>query len=441
MISATQRTIRSATAAGAFSGELATRYIAEHYFHADLSQPGNTLTEDERQQLCLLGTLAAGLAGGLAGNSTAATTTGAQAGKNAVENNALAPSKNDALNKALEDQKDGKNLLQASQDIVRLTNEDRANKTLLNKYQKGQLNDAEKQQLAEQLNQYGYELQTMYGYSEQRAAEAIHALIKGGAFVTSTADAKAYNEALSYLKVYSVHSGQAALGTDALLVLPGVPGALVRGSVVAGGSYQTGTGVGQVIDGNYGNGALNIGLGSLAIFGGVAGNKLSEKSTSGIVPSETTLAQESSRVLDKKTHTSIPKVEAELIDNETGKTFKDTNQGSRPDYFLRDKSRPTLIKDRIEAKIEKNPAKYLPNGNMASAHAEVGTIQQAFENGITVGRDMNMKVTKEPVCGYCRGDIAAMADKASLKSLTVYEESTGKTLYWNPGMKSLKERK
>ena len=79
----------AAGAAGAFSGELATRYIAEHYFHADLSQPGNTLTEDERQQLSLLGTLAAGLAGGLAGNSTAAITTGAQAGKNAVENNSL----------------------------------------------------------------------------------------------------------------------------------------------------------------------------------------------------------------------------------------------------------------------------------------------------------------------------------------------------------------
>lgn len=47
-----------------------------------------------------------------------------------------------------------------------------------------------------------------------------------------------------------------------------------------------------------------------------------------------------------------------------------------------------------------------------------------------------MRVTKEPVCGYCRGDIAAMADKAGLKSLTIYEESTGKTLYWNPGMKS-----
>ena len=87
----------AAGAAGAFSGELATRYIAEHYFHADLSQPGNNLTEDERQQLSLLGTLAAGLAGGLAGNSTAATTTGAQAGKNAVENNALSDGWNNIL--------------------------------------------------------------------------------------------------------------------------------------------------------------------------------------------------------------------------------------------------------------------------------------------------------------------------------------------------------
>ncbi|WP_430258946.1 cytidine deaminase-like fold-containing protein [Providencia sp. Me31A] len=60
---------------------------------------------------------------------------------------------------------------------------------------------------------------------------------------------------------------------------------------------------------------------------------------------------------------------------------------------------------------------------------------------ITVSRDMNMKVTKEPVSGYCRVDIAAMVDKAGLKSLTIYKESTGKTLYWNLGMESLKEKK
>lgn len=78
---------------------------------------------------------------------------------------------------------------------------------------------------------------------------------------------------------------------------------------------------------------------------------------------------------------------------------------------------------------------------MDSVHAEVGAIQQAFEDGITVGKDMSMRVTKENICGYCRGDIAAMADSAGLKSLSIYEESSGKLLYWSPGMKSLKERK
>ncbi|EPG9799868.1 cytidine deaminase-like fold-containing protein [Providencia stuartii] len=38
---------------------------------------------------------------------------------------------------------------------------------------------------------------------------------------------------------------------------------------------------------------------------------------------------------------------------------------------------------------------------MASAHAEVGTIRKHMKI-ITVGRDMNMRVTKEPVYGYCR---------------------------------------
>ncbi|WP_276575742.1 hemagglutinin repeat-containing protein [Pantoea alhagi] len=79
----------AASAAGAFSGELAARYIAEQRFGADTQEKIDALSEEQRQELSLMSTLAAGLAGGLAGNSTAAATTGAQAGKNAVENNAL----------------------------------------------------------------------------------------------------------------------------------------------------------------------------------------------------------------------------------------------------------------------------------------------------------------------------------------------------------------
>ncbi|MBP1039313.1 VENN motif pre-toxin domain-containing protein, partial [Serratia fonticola] len=83
-------------------------------------------------------TLAAGLAGGVTGDSTANALAGAQAGKNAVENNFLSPQQAETLNKSIEDQKAGKNLLEASQNIVRLTNEDRASNVLLQQYQSGQ---------------------------------------------------------------------------------------------------------------------------------------------------------------------------------------------------------------------------------------------------------------------------------------------------------------
>lgn len=423
----------AAGAVGAASGELIATAIARQFYpDTDPSK----LTEEQKQTVSTLASVSAGIAGGIAGGNTAGAAAGASAGKNTVENNFLSASKNDALNKALEDQKNGKNLLQASQDIVRLTNEDKANNGLLNKYQNGQLNDAEKQELAGLLNQYGYELQTVYGYSEQQAAQAIQSLAKGGAFVASAADAKAYNEALSYLKMHGVQSGQAAVGTDALMVLPGAPGTLVRGVVAAGGAYQTGTGIGQIADGNYSNGALNVGLGTAAIFGGAAGNSVITKTETGIVsPNKGAGWTENSQSIDKNAHSSIPKVTAELTDPQTGKVFTDTNQGNRADFFLGDASKPTLINDVVQAKVINQPDKNFPNGNMATAHAEVGTIQQAYEQGMTTGRSMEMKVSGKPVCGYCLSDIKSMAEKSGLKSLTIFEEKSGDTLYWEKGMK------
>ena len=61
-------------------------YIAQQMY------PGvkrEDLTEDQRQTISTLGTLAAALAGGVTGDSTAGAVAGAQAGKNAVENNYL----------------------------------------------------------------------------------------------------------------------------------------------------------------------------------------------------------------------------------------------------------------------------------------------------------------------------------------------------------------
>ncbi|MGR2855597.1 filamentous hemagglutinin N-terminal domain-containing protein [Erwinia sp. 1181_3] len=79
----------AAGAAGAFSGELATRFIAEAFYHASTPEEIARLSQADKEQLSLLGTIAAGAAGAVAGNSSAAATTGALAGKNAVENNAL----------------------------------------------------------------------------------------------------------------------------------------------------------------------------------------------------------------------------------------------------------------------------------------------------------------------------------------------------------------
>ena len=71
-----------AGASGAAMGE----YIAQQMY------PGvdrKDLTEEQRQTISALGTLAAGLAGGVAGDGTAGAVAGAQAGRNAVENNSL----------------------------------------------------------------------------------------------------------------------------------------------------------------------------------------------------------------------------------------------------------------------------------------------------------------------------------------------------------------
>lgn len=44
----------------------------------------------------------------------------------------------------------------------------------------------------------------------------------------------------------------------------------------------------------------------------------------------------------------------------------------------RDPNTPTLIADRVNEKLEKNPNRRLPNANMSSAHGEIGAIHSAI---------------------------------------------------------------
>ena len=101
-----------AGAAGAASGELMARYIAGELY-PDV-KPEN-LTEDQKQTLSALGTLAAGLAGGLVGDGTGDAVAGAQSGKNAVENNALSD--------IVQAQSEGKTLEQKAGEYVEAENE------------------------------------------------------------------------------------------------------------------------------------------------------------------------------------------------------------------------------------------------------------------------------------------------------------------------------
>ena len=76
----------AAGAIGASSGELIARAIMADQYPG---KTANDLTEEEKQSVSALSTLASGLISGLAGNSTASAASGAQSGRNAVENNYL----------------------------------------------------------------------------------------------------------------------------------------------------------------------------------------------------------------------------------------------------------------------------------------------------------------------------------------------------------------
>ena len=111
-----------------------------------------------------------------------------------------------------------------------------------------------------------------------------------------------------------------------------------------------------------------------------------------------------------------------------GQRVVDHNQTVRPSEQA-DPMTPTLIADIVSTR-EIQRGKEYPNGNMATAHAEIGAIQQACDRSLTQGASMTMTVEGRAVCGYCLGDLGPMADRAGLNSLTIKEVQTGRTLTW-----------
>ncbi|WP_275554334.1 VENN motif pre-toxin domain-containing protein [Mixta sp. Marseille-Q2659] len=372
-----------AGAAGAVSGELMAGLIMNQLY------PGkevSELTEPEKQTISALGTLAAGLAGGLAGDSTGNAVAGAQAGKNAVENNYLSVSEKTELELAkqkLQNSKDPAEREKAQQKINELHEKDiTSDKEVIDACGNGNAGSAACASARLKVIAAKGEYENTGNYNSKASQQY----------------ADAYGQIVNLLNITSVDAQNQQQIQDAMINFF---------MVTKGVDYATAKGYAELKQG------ADIIVASVTpVLGSAAAKQLS-------------------KVVDANL-----KVVAK--GNVDGTKFTDTNQGARPSN-LADVNKPTLIDGRIQAKIDKQN-KPLPNGNMATAHAEVGVIQQAFEKGMSQGREMTMSVSKEPVCGYCRGDIAAMADKAGLKSLTIYEEATGSVLYWQPGMKSLKIR-
>ncbi|WP_182611466.1 VENN motif pre-toxin domain-containing protein, partial [[Pantoea] beijingensis] len=334
-----------------------------------------------------LGTLAAGLAGGLAGDSTADAVAGAQTGKNAVENNYLHVSEKTELEIAkqvLKNSKDPAERDKAQQKYDALLEKDiSSDKAVIAACGNGQAASAacagERLKVIEAKE--GYE---SFGNYNSKASQMY---------------SDAYGQIVNLLNITSADAQNQQQVKDALTQYA---------MDVLGVDRQTAQGYAETKQG------MDIIVASVTpVLGSAAAKQLS-------------------KVVDANL-----KVVAK--GNVDGNKFTDTNQTVRPPQ-LADFNKPTLINDVVQAKIDKRPDRNLPNGNMGTAHAEVGVIQQAYEKGMTQGREMAMSVAGKEVCNYCLSDVRVMAEKAGLKSLTIYEESTGNVLFWQQGMKKIENR-
>uniref|UniRef100_UPI0036D3DE25 VENN motif pre-toxin domain-containing protein n=1 Tax=Pantoea sp. sgz302252 TaxID=3341827 RepID=UPI0036D3DE25 len=344
------------------------------------------LTETEKQTITALGTLAAGLAGGVTGDSTANAVAGAQAGKNAVENNYLYVREKTELEKA-------KQTLQNSKDPT------------------------EREQAQQQINDFreksiSRDQKVIEACGNGNAASAacagarLEVIAARGEYETgqynnkvSDMYADAYGQIVNLLNITSVDAQNQRQIQDAMINFF---------MTTEGVDYATAKDYAELKQG------ADIFVASVTpVLGAAAAKQLSK------------IVDANLKVVAKG--------------NVNGAKFTDTNQGARPSQ-LADFNKPTLINEVVQAKIDKRPGKNLPNGNMGTAHAEVGVIQQAYDKGMTQGREMSMSVIGKEVCNYCLTDVRAMAEKSGLKSLTIYEESTGNVLFWQQGMKKIENR-
>lgn len=310
-------------AAGAATGELAG-IIATTGFHKDVSE----LSEEEKQTVSALATLASGLAGALVGDSGTNAVAAAQAGKTTVENNYLSST-----------EKSRQTYLNNKQN---LTPEEQKDKEALNRKDlesdlaayaacSGKGGDCQAEREKAKAAQDTYFNQT---YQNPKEAQAGYQQIMNLLNSTDPNAKEVFNVLEGYTQAfmtfgYTEEEARARAG------------AYVGLMYIAGGV-------------------------SAVVASGALTKQFGKDVASGTKPGNSTVK---------------PTVTAELEIN--GQKFKDTNQTARP-ADQANKNEATLIADRVANKeqnlIDKGKTGNLPlpNSNMANAHAEIGVIQQAY---------------------------------------------------------------
>ncbi|WP_304413315.1 MULTISPECIES: hemagglutinin repeat-containing protein [unclassified Serratia (in: enterobacteria)] len=213
-----------AGAAGAATAELMAPVII-----ASMGWDKDKLTEEQKQTVSTLSTLAAGLVGGLAGDSTGSVFAGAQTGKNAVENNFLGATSSDKLDKAVEKIMQGDKSLAAANDLLTLANADKRSDALVSKFTKdpSQMSSTERAELAGYLRVYASEMEKTYGSAV--AQELVKGMLSEQDYIKRNPDSEAMAKAQVIMNTWGYHKSNASIGDSALIFGSSVLGTTIKG--------------------------------------------------------------------------------------------------------------------------------------------------------------------------------------------------------------------
>ncbi len=289
-----------AGATGAVAAEVTARLIREELY-GGLSD--EELTQEQKQTISALATLAAGVGGAVTGKDALSAVASAQVGKNAVENNFLSPADQTLLDQLRQQRLSGDTRVSVAKKLVELDKLDHISNALMERYRRHSdtMSDADKAQLNAYLQEYAYALIDAYG--PEAAQAKINAMTRRVplkqsdtvAYASYSADKQAsldrlypggisdqmnrplgqneqlYLGSLGTLRINQNYQELADVGTPALYVMSGSLGAGIRLLSAESGALQIAYGGVQAYKGDAWAAAGNIVMGTLNVAGsGVA---------------------------------------------------------------------------------------------------------------------------------------------------------------------------